>query len=244
VNVLRLLVIAAAAAGLTACGGSSASKGGGDGDVASAIASVRDALGTDRIVDAEVSGSRLTVSLRRADGPGDATVSLWYGKLLARAVVDRLGGDRISSAVYEGASEINVNGGADRRFRAAAPPDALPAGICARVAHDWAESAAATVSQVEQIGVLGGACLFVVRPQDVEGFVADAGGLVSGLRSLPGGPNARPTLIEVVDGKGAPKFVLYWIPDFGGGIGQGGAWVQPGLRSSAILGQPAPISVP
>ena len=199
-----------------------------DDSVARAIADARASLATPRIVSARHVASRLRVRLAAAAGDGEATISLWYGKLLAQSVVNRAGG-RISSAAYT----PSANGGPDRRLRAVPQPRALDAGACRRAADSFT---LAQVTSVQQIDVLGGACLYVLRPADARGFVADAGAAVAPLRDLPGGPNAHATLVDVIDDSGS-KFVLWWIPDFGGTIGQGAAWVQPGWESSALVGQ-------
>lgn len=231
---------------LAGCGAASPPKPARGDDVVAVIASVREELRTDRIVGAELRGSRLKVTLRRAAGPGDATISLWYAKLLAQAVTNRLaarGGPKVSSAVYVGASKTDLNGGPDRRLHAGSPASALAPGTCRRVARAWSEGAAARLTRVEQIDVLGGTCTYVLEPTDVAGFVADAGGVVSGLRA-PGNPNARPSLITVVDDDGSLAFVLSWIPGLGGSIGQGSGWARPGLKSSAIVGQIEQIPPP
>ena len=204
-------------------------------DPAAVIASVRDSLQTDRIEGADLNGSRLTLRLRPV-AAGEAAISLWYAKLLAQEVSNRLGRP-IAEVDYIG---TGANGGPDRRLHPSKPAP-LPAGACRSVADGFA---GAEVTGVEQIDVLGGACAFVLRPQDAKGFVADAGGEVAPLRDLPGGPNARPTLIEVVDSDGTLRFVLTWIPSFGGSIGQGSAWVQPGWPSSAILPRMEQIPTP
>src|SRR5215208_1418828 len=93
---------------LAGCGAASPPKPAHGGHVVAVIASVREELRTDRIVGADLRGSRLKVTLRHAAGPGEATISLWYGKLLAQAVANRLaarGVPKVSSAVYVGASE-------------------------------------------------------------------------------------------------------------------------------------------
>ena len=241
---IAAVAAAVSVAGLAACGAGAPSRGMENEDVEAAIASVRTALRPDRIVGAELHGSRLNVQLRHARGAGDATVSLWYGKLFVQEMTTRLagaGGEEVSSASYTGVSDVDVGGGPDRRLRPGRVSPVLPARTCLRIGRAWARSAPAKVSRIEQIDLFGGACAYVIEPADVEGFVADAGWLVSGLRSFPGGPNAHASLITVVDGEGAPAFVLWWMPGLGGTIGQGAGWIRPGLRSSAILGRLEPI---
>lgn len=208
-----------------------------DGGPAAVIQSVREALRTDRIRGATLNGSRLTVRLRPESASGEAAISLWYGKLLVQEVVNRLKRP-VTEAVYTGTS---ANGGADRRFAHSTPPAPLPAGACLKAAMRFPGPPVA----VRRLGVLGGGCIFIVEPKDAAGFVSDAGTAVAALRDLPGGPNARPTLIEVIErGGGTLRFVLSWIPAFGGSIGQGSAWVQPGWQSSAIIGVPHIETIP
>jgi hypothetical protein len=234
---MRHVAVGAAAMAVVAAGcGSQAIHPRAD-DPAAVIASVRDSLRTDRVEGAELRGARLSVRLRKVSSTGQSTVSLWYGKLLAQEVVNELE-TPVTEAEYVG---TDANGGLDRRLRHSAPAHPLPADACRAAAESYAT---APVRKVDQINVLGGACAFVVRPQDAKSFVYDAGGLVAGLRDLPGGPNARPTLIEVVDAGGSLRFVLTWIPAFGGAIGQGSAWVQPGWESSAIVGMPVTKGAP
>jgi len=230
---------------LAGCGAASPPKPARGGHVVAVIASVREELRTDRIVGADLRGSRLKVTLRHAAGPGEATISLWYGKLLAQAVANRLaarGVPKVSSAVYVGASETYLNGGPDRRLHAGSPASALAPGTCRRVARAWSEGAAARVTRVEQIDVLGGTCTYVLEPTDVAVFVADAGDLVSGLRA-PRNPNASKPDHRLDDDRSL-AFVLSWIPGLGGSIGQGSGWARLGLKSSAIVGQIEQIPPP
>ena len=87
------------------------------------------------------------------------------------------------------------------------------------------------------VPLLGGAADVVVQPDDPVPFAEQAGRKITTLLGPLGG-EGRAYLVTVVDSARAPLLVLGWTPGVGGGLGEGVAWQAPGIRSSAIVGQP------
>ena len=178
---------------------------------AAVIASVRRALHTDRIYGVRLHGSRLVVKVEGQPDAGEGAVSHWYLRVLATEVGDRLG--RPLRLQYR----ANLLGGPPLMRRNVVegpvplwrPREPLAPGACRKAADSFS---AAPIAKVEQLDVLGGACVFEVHPGAAyDAIVADDGAALAPLRDLPGGPNAHFTVIEVVDPHGAVTFVT-WTP--------------------------------
>ena len=199
---MRKLLAGLAVLALVASGcGASRAPTMADGGPAAVIQSVREALRTDRIRGATLNGSRLTVRLRPESASGEAAISLWYGKLLVQEVVNRLKRP-VTEAVYTGTS---ANGGADRRFAHSTPPAPLPAGACRKAAMRFPGSArrSETARRPRR-------WLHLHRRAQGRRWIRLGRRHGRGRAARPPrGPNARPTLIEVIErGGGTLRFVL------------------------------------
>jgi hypothetical protein len=204
--------------------------------VAKAVAQVKGLLPDSGIITAQVGGPVIHVELT-SKGGGRGTAALWNGELLAASVNTTLkadGQDTVAEAIFTDQYGNDLSG-ASTPIDAGTSPSPLSPNACEESARANAPQGA-TVALAHTLPLAGGACVFVVRADNVVKFVRDAGQLTGPL--LAKIPNARthPYLFEVVDSKNEPQLVVGWVPGLGGGIGQGLGWVKPGLHSSAIIG--------
>jgi hypothetical protein len=212
------------AALLVAGVGSSASRPSAAADPAAAILA---RLGSGRITELRASGGVAVVE-GRASGPADAVRTLWYANLAGAALAqqdERIG--RVHREVVGAAGELLerqddavTSGGPD----AFAPVTASVQKLRARV-----EAAGARLTSAKVVALYGGAVDAVVQPDDPAAFVRSAGARIGALLG-----SRLPYLVTVVDRERTPLLVLGFSPGVGGGMGQGIAWVAPGVATDAV----------
>jgi hypothetical protein len=221
--------------GLSLCGGAPAAAGGASrkAEVAAAVKHVQGELGDGRIVGARLTGTTLLVTLVASGRSPSLAIAQWDAEVLTLEVNRVLAAARLQVAT--GARYVNRKGFhlGDRRIEpigiAPAVP-AIPAGTCEREGAR-APALGAAVVEARTVAIGNGACVIVVRPTDIPGFVANGqavGAILAGLSD----PNSHARVFEVVDGNGALQFVLGSAPSVGGGELQGFSGARPGLTAS------------
>jgi hypothetical protein len=123
--------------------------------------------------------------------------------------------------------------------QAAAEPVTLTEADLEAALESAATSAGVVLVQTHYLPLLGGTEEIVVQPADPAEFANHATGITTLLGPL--GRDERPYLVTVVNTRHEPLLMLGWTPHLEGSIGQGVAWQAPGIRSSAILGQPVTL---
>jgi len=230
------LALVAGIAVLATVGGASTTRDARAQDVSATVASVKAALGDDRIVTATVAGSTLSVVLNAPDS-SSAALARFDGKVLARAVSIQLaadGKDAINAATYTDESGTDINQATDR-VSSAAPASQLSSNAC-ELAAAGNKSSLATVAHARTVSLVGGTCLFTLRASDVVGFDADAPNVTGSIASAVPDIANYPYLFEVVDKSGTTQMILGWIPGIGLGDGQGLAWIPRGASTPAVFG--------
>ena len=122
--------------------------------------------------------------------------------------------------------------------QAAAEPVTLSeAGLDAAL-EKAAASAGVTLVRTYYLPLLGGTAEIVVQPEEPVEFAEVKAG--TGITTLLGplGHDERPYFVTVVNAQQEPLLMLGWTPHLEANGGQGIAWQAPGIRSSAIVGQP------
>ena len=227
----------AVAAGGGAIAGSSTLAGGHR--VADPAAEVLARVGSPRLAGIDLSGSTARVTGNASGAGGEATRTLWYQTLAGAAYAQKVVADRLSRQAIDDSGAVVEQ--AEDAVAAGAPNAFAPATVSgadiARAVQARAAGIGVRVLSTHYIPLFGGTAEIVVQPLDEASFIASSseriGALLGDLAQ-----NQRPYLVTVVDRGQAPRLVVGYTPNVGGGTGQGIAWQAPGVHSTAIWGDP------
>ena len=200
------------------------------GDIDAVIAAIGAPL-----VRGEVSGSTVTI-VAASDDLADATRSQWYGGLAAAAIAAKNARLQSASLVAEAAGSPVVD---EEPFNSNVAESLLPGRPSLdqelRDLRSRADEIGAKVVRTRVVPLFGGAIDVTLQPDDVTGFLANAGSSVGQILGSAGG-EGRAYLVAVVDRSGGVMLVLAFNPALGGTIGHGSAWLDPSASTDAVWG--------
>ena len=174
-----------------------------------------------------------------ATSAADGTRTLWYETVAAAAYAERSAGKSLVREVTDSTGRLldeatdRYSPGEVRAFSEITLTEAeFAAGVESR-----ASALGVKLVQATYIDLFGGFGELVIEPADGKTFVEHAG---SQLASVLGGiaDGQRPYLVTVVDAHESPLMLMAYTPNVGGDLGQGLAWLAPGLTSDAVIGAP------
>jgi len=167
----------------------------------------------------------------------DETRTFWYESLAGAAYAQEVKADTVNTVILD-ASGATLD--SETAPLNSAGSDAFPSAVMTEsdlttMVQKGAASVDAQVVDIHYIPLFGGTAEIVLQPSDVKDFVANASiksPSVLGTLARQG----EPYLLTVVDAQGNVQMVLGYTPTIGEGLGEGIAWLPPGVQSDAVWG--------
>jgi hypothetical protein len=220
----------------------SAGPGGG---AATASERILDAFGPSPISSIEDTNGTIKVVGQASAPGGEVARTEWYEGVAAGAMAQLDSVRTVDELVLDpSGNQLDSNTDDPADFGTRPNPFAditLTPSDVAAITSNMDPALGVTVTGTHYVGLFGGGAEVVVRPDDVQGFVAHASSKLGKILG-PIAEGNRPYLVTVVDAAGRPQLIIGHMPGMGSALGEGLGWVAPGMQTDAIIGQPVSLN--